>query len=113
MKLRSFISRLKELNAYLKDLPPDTEGQKTKPLRAGENFYGYFLSLHAHHVKKNMIEQVYNYAYSTVKEMTDLFETRVANLELKEDQKKFCAFSKKEKDTKATKIRKWMILTQG
>ena len=31
-----------------------------------------------------MIEQAFN---STIKEMTDLFETRVANLELKEDRK--------------------------
>ena len=30
--------------------------------------------------KNKMIEQGVNYAYSTVKEMTDLFETRVENL---------------------------------
>ena len=32
MKLRSFISRLQELNAYLEEFPPDTEGQETVPL---------------------------------------------------------------------------------
>ena len=36
MKLRSFISRLQELNAYLEEFPPDTEGQETEPLPADE-----------------------------------------------------------------------------
>ena len=36
MKLRSFFSRLEELNAYLEELPPDTEAQKTSPLPADE-----------------------------------------------------------------------------
>ena len=34
-----------------------------------------------------MIEQGFNYADSTIKEMTDFFETRVENLEPKEDRK--------------------------
>ena len=36
MKLRSFISRLQELNSYLEEFPPDTEGQDTAPLSADE-----------------------------------------------------------------------------
>ena len=32
MKLRSLISRLEELNAYLEEFPPNTEGQETAPL---------------------------------------------------------------------------------
>ena len=36
MKLHSWISRLQELNAYLKDFPPDAEGQQTVPLPADE-----------------------------------------------------------------------------
>ena len=36
MKIRSFISRLQELNAYLEESPPDTEGQETAPLPADE-----------------------------------------------------------------------------
>ena len=36
MKLRSFISRLQEFNVYLKEYPPDTEGQETASLPAGE-----------------------------------------------------------------------------
>ena len=36
MKLRSFISRLQELNAYLEEFPSDTEGQETASLPADE-----------------------------------------------------------------------------
>ena len=36
MKLYSFISRLQELNAYLEEFPPDTEGQESSPLPANE-----------------------------------------------------------------------------
>ena len=35
--------------------------------------------------KNKMIEQGFNYAASTIKEMTDFFETNVENLEPKED----------------------------
>ena len=35
-----------------------------------------------------MIKQGFNYADSTIKEMIDFFETRVENLEPKEDKKK-------------------------
>ena len=34
MKLHSFVGRLQELNAYLEEFPPDTEGQETAPLLA-------------------------------------------------------------------------------
>ena len=36
MKLRSLISKLQELNTYLEEFPPDTEGQETAPLPADE-----------------------------------------------------------------------------
>ena len=36
MKLRSFISMLQELNAYLEEFPPYAEGQETAPLPADE-----------------------------------------------------------------------------
>ena len=42
-----------------------------------------------------MIEQGFNYTDSTVKEMTDFFETRVENLGAKEDRKKASATAKK------------------
>ena len=36
MKLSSSISRLQELNVYIEEFPPDTEGQETAPLSADE-----------------------------------------------------------------------------
>ena len=48
--------------------------------------------------KNNMIEQNFNYAYSTVKEMTDFFETRVESLKPKEEKKKSSTATKKTKD---------------
>ena len=42
-----------------------------------------------------MIKQGFNYADSTIKEMTDYFETRVENLEPKEEKKKSSAAAKK------------------
>ena len=42
-----------------------------------------------------MIEQGFNYADSTIKVMTDVFETRVENLEPKEDKRKSSAAVKK------------------
>ena len=50
-----------------------------------------------------MIEQGFKYVYSTVKEMTDLFETRVENLEPKEDKKKSSAAAKKSKEKRLKK----------
>ena len=36
MKLHAFTSRLKELNAFLGEFSPDTEGRETAPLSADE-----------------------------------------------------------------------------
>ena len=85
MKLCSFISRLQELNAYLEDFPLDTEGQETGPLPADEimDIYHYIATTW----KNKMIEQDFNYAESTTKEMSDFFETKVENLEPKEEKK--------------------------
>ena len=41
------------------------------------------------------MEQSFDYTDSTIKEMTDLFETRVENLEPKEEMKKSSAAAKK------------------
>ena len=86
MKLHSFISRLQELISYLEEFPPDTNGQETTPLPANEIMniiYHYMLSTW----KNKIIEQGFNYADSTIKKMSDFFETRVENLEPKEDRK--------------------------
>ena len=56
MKLHSYISRLQELNAYLEEFLPDTEGQETAPLPAEEIMdiiYHYMPTMQ----KNKMIEQ--------------------------------------------------------
>ena len=81
-----FLSRLHKLNAYLKEFPPDIEGQETAPLPADE-----IMDIIHHYMpttwKNKMIEEVFNNVDSTVKEMSDFFESRVENLEPKEEQK--------------------------
>ena len=44
-----------------------------------------------------MIEQGFDYADSTIKEMTDFIETWVETLELKEDRKIFSCFQESQK----------------
>ena len=65
MKLGSFIIRLQELNAYLEDFLPDTEGQENVPLSADE-----IMDIIYHTMpitwKNKMIEQGFNYADSTM-----------------------------------------------
>ena len=98
MKLCSLISRLQELNAYLKVFPPDTEGQETASLPSDEILDIIYHSM-PNTWKNKMIEQGFNYTDSTIKEMTDFFETRVENLEPKEEKKKSSAAVKKSKKT--------------
>ena len=86
MKLRSYISKLQDLNAYLEDFPPDTEGQKTAPLSADEIMDIIYHSMPTTW-KNKMIEQGFKYVDSTIKEMTDFFENGVENLKPKEDKK--------------------------
>ena len=105
MKLLSSISRLQELSAYLKEFPPDIEGQETAPLPADEIMDIIYHSMPTTW-KNKMIEQGFNYADSAVNEMTDFFETRVENLEPKEKKKKLSGAAKKSKDKKSTKKRK-------
>ena len=86
IKLCSCISRLQELIAYLAEFSPDTEGQETVHLPADEIMdiiYDSMLTTQ----KNKMIEQGFNYADSTITEMTDFFETRVENLELMKKRK--------------------------
>ena len=53
--------------------------------------------------KSKMIEQGFNYADSTVKEMTVFFETRVENFYTKEEKKKSSAAAKKSLKKSAKK----------
>ena len=50
--------------------------------------------------KNKIIEQGLNYVDSTVKEMTDLFETGVENLEPREDKNKSSASSRQKNQEK-------------
>ena len=96
MKLRSFVSRIQELNAYLEEFLPDTEGQETAPLPADEIINIIYHSMSTTW-KNKMTEQGFNYADSTITEMTDFFETCVVNLEPKEDKKIFSSCQESEK----------------
>ena len=52
-----------------------------------------------------MIEQDLNYADSNIKEVTDLFETRVENLEPKEEKKKSSAAAMKSHKKSSKKFK--------
>ena len=86
MKLRSFIRRLQELNAYIEEFLPDTERQETSPLPADKIMDIIYHSMPTTWENK-MIKKGFNYADSTNKEMTDIFKSRVENLEPKEEKK--------------------------
>ena len=91
------------MNSYLKEFPPDKEGQETAPLPTDEIMDIIYHSMPTTWNNK-MIEQCFNYTDSTIKEMAGFFETRVENLEPKEDKKKSSTASKKAK--KSTKKNK-------
>ena len=76
VKPTSFISRFQELNTYLAEYPSDTP----EPLPVDEIMDIIYHSMPIT-CKNKMIEQGFNSADSTVKEMTDFFEIRVENLE--------------------------------
>ena len=71
---------LRGLNAYFEELPPDIEGQETAPLPADEITDIIYHSMPTMW-KNKMIVKGFNYADSSVKEMSDFFETRVAERE--------------------------------
>ena len=86
IKLHSFISRLQELNAYLEEIMADTDGQETAPLPANEIMDTIYHSMPTKW-KNKIFDQGFYHADSTIKEMTDFFETRVEKLEPKEEKK--------------------------
>ena len=102
MKLRSFISRLQELNACLEEVSPDTEGQGTAHRPADEIMDIIYHSMPTTWENK-MIEQGFNYTDSTVKEMSGFFDARVKSLKPKEEKKKSSAATKETKDKKVNK----------
>ena len=105
MKLCSFISRLQELNVYLAEFPPDLGRQETASLPVDK-----IMDIIYHSIPTTWKIKITAHANSTVKEMTDFFETGVENLEPKEDTKQSAAAAKKCKDKKSTKKQKQRIL---
>ena len=85
------------MNAYINEFPTDTEGQEAASLPADEIMDIIYYSM-PNTWKNKMIEQGFHYVNSTIKEMTDFFETRVDNLDPEEDKKKSLAASKKSED---------------
>ena len=59
MKLRSFNSTLKELNVFLEEFPPNTEGQESAPLPEDETMDIIYHSMLAS-LNNKMIEQGFN-----------------------------------------------------
>ena len=94
IKLCSFISRIQKSNAYLSEFLPDIEGQEIVHLPADEIIDIIYHSIPSMW-KNKMIEQGFNYADSAIIEKTYLFETRIENLEPKEEKKKSTATFKK------------------
>ena len=68
------------MNTYLEDYHPDTEQQGTAPLPTEEIMDIIYHSMSTT-LKDNMIEEGLNHADSTIKKMTEFFETRVQTLE--------------------------------
>ena len=75
MKWRSFLNPPQELNTCLEEFPHDKEGQETAPLPVDEIMDSICYSMPTTW-KNKMIEHGFN-VDSTIKEMTDFFETRV------------------------------------
>ena len=73
----------------MEEFPPDTEGQETAPLPTDE-IMDIIYHLCPPHENK-MIEEGFNYADFTVKEMTKIFEIKVENLEPKKEKRKSSA----------------------
>ena len=61
--------------------------------------------------KTRRLNNDFNYTDANVKEMTDFFETRVENLEPKENNRKSSAAAKKGKRNKTSRNRKEQTLT--
>ena len=74
------------MNTYLEDFTQNTLRQEIEPLPVDEIIDIIYHSM-PNKWKNKMIEQGFNHTYYNVKEMKDIFETRVKNLEPKEDKK--------------------------
>merc|ERR1711966_427836 len=102
MKVRSFTTRLTQLNNYLSSFPPDSPGQLVEELPNQEVKELLFYAM-PETWQNRMTEQGYNYldVTVTVQNMADFFESRSENLEVKTGIKKA-----KKSNNKPSKKRK-------
>ena len=98
MKVRTFSTRLSQLNSYLPSFPPDSMGQNVIALSDDELKDVLYVAMPDSYQRK-MTEQGYNYLDPNVslQTMTDFFESRCENLESKKKTKKEKKASKKSK----------------
>ena len=80
MKVRSFTTRLIQLNTYLPYFPPDRPGQLVTSL-PDDDIKEILYHAMPNTWKKKMIEQGYNYLDGPIHSMAEFFETRIENLE--------------------------------
>ena len=80
MKVRSFTTRLIQLNTYLPYFPPDRPGQQVTSL-PDDDIKEILYHAMPNTWKKKMIEQGYNYLDGPIHAMAEFFETRIENLE--------------------------------
>ena len=80
MKVRSFTTRLIQLNLYLPYFPPDRPGQLVTPL-PDDDIKEILYRTMSNTWKKKMIEQGYSYLDVPIHSMAEFFETRIENLE--------------------------------
>ena len=79
MKLRSFTTRLIQLNTYLPYYPPDCPGQLVTSL-ADDDIKEILYHVMPNTWKKKMEEQGYSYLDGHIDSMAGFFETRIENL---------------------------------
>ena len=108
MKVRSFTTRLTQLNNYLSSFPPDSPGQLVEKLPNQEVKEILFYAM-PETWQNRMTEQGYNYLDVTVsvQNMADFFESRSENLEVKTGIKKA-----KKSNNKSSKKRKAVQLDE-
>ena len=80
MKVRSFTTRLIQLNASLLYFPPDCPGQLVTSL-PDDDIKEILYHTMQYMGEKKMIEQGYNYFYGPIHSMAEFFNTRIENLD--------------------------------
>ena len=80
MKVRSFTTRLIQLNTYLPYFPPDRPSHLVTSL-PDDDIKEILYQAMPNTRKKKMVEQLYNYLDGSIHSMAEFFEMRVENLE--------------------------------